>query len=186
MRYSRFVMTVLMLAIFTVMVAISSQYPAGARFMTFVVGFPAIALCILQLVLDLREFRNEAARATVGKMASASADASGAAADASLQAQMNAEGLAVEAYTPEVVRKEMIVWAYILALIGSILLFGFYIAVPIFLVVFLRFYAQARWHMAILLPAAVSAFLYVMLVYVFRMTLHVGFVTEYLLDRISG
>ena len=184
MRYSRFVMTVLMLTIFTVMVAISSQYPAGARFMTFVVGFPAIALCLLQLVLDLREWRNETARATVGEMAGA--PASGAAADASLQMQMNADGLTVEAYTPEVVRKEMIVWGYIFALIGSILLFGFYITVPIFLVVFLRFYAQARWPMAILLPAAVSAFLYVMLGYVFRMTLHRGFVTEYLLDRLSG
>lgn len=185
MRYSRFVMTVLMLAIFTVMVAISSQYPAGARFMTFVVGFPAIALCLLQLVLDFRESRNEAARAAVGEMAAAPADVSGVPVDPSLQMQMNANGLAVE-YTPEVVRKEMIVWGYILGLIGSILLFGFYITVPIFLVVFLRFYAKARWPMAILLPAAVSAFLYVMLGYVFRMTLHIGFVTEYLLDRISG
>jgi len=178
-------MTVVMLTIFTVMVAISSQYPAGARFMTFVVGFPAIALCLLQLVLDLREWRNEAARPAVGEMAGVPADASGVPVDPSLQMQMNADGLAVE-YTPEVVRKEMIVWGYIFALIGSILLFGFYITVPIFLVVFLRFFAQARWHMAILLPAAVSVFLYVMLGYVFRMTLHIGFVTEYLLDRISG
>ena len=177
-------MTVLMLTIFTVMVAISSQYPAGARFMTFVVGFPAIPLCLLQLVLDLREWRNETARAAVGGMAGVPA-APGVPADVSLQMQMNADGLAVE-YTPDVVRKERIVWGYILGLIGSILLFGFYITVPIFLVVFLRFYAQARWHMAILLPAAVSAFLYVMLGYVFRMTLHRGFVTEYLLDRLSG
>ncbi len=106
-------------------------------------------------------------------MAGVPADASGVPVDPSLQMQMNADGLAVE-YTPEVVRKEMIVWGYIFGLIGSILLFGFYITVPIFLVVFLRFYAKARWHMAILLPAAVSAFLYVMLGYVFRMTLHIG------------
>ena len=185
MRYSRFVMTVLMLAIFSVMVAVASRYPAGARFMVFVVGFPAIALCLLQLVLDLREWRIEAARAGVGESVRVSADASGVPVDPSLQMQMNADGLAVE-YTPEVVRKEMIVWGYIFALIGSILLFGFYITVPIFLVVFLRFYAKARWRMAILLPAAVSVFLYVMLGYVFRMTLHNGFVTEYLLDRISG
>jgi hypothetical protein len=178
-------MTVLMLTIFTVMVAISSQYPAGARFMTFVVGFPAIALCLLQLVLDLREARNDAARAAVGEMAGVPADTSGVPVNPSLQMQMNADGLAVE-YTQEVVRKEIIVWGYIFGLIGSILLFGFYITVPIFLVVFLRLYAKARWRMAILLPAAVSAFLYVMLGYVFRMTLHIGFVTEYLLDRISG
>jgi hypothetical protein len=178
-------MTILMLTIFTVMVAVASRYPAGARFMVFVVGFPAIALCLLQLVLDLREVRNETARAAAGGMAGVPTDASGVAADAALQMQMNADGLAVE-YTPEVVRKEMIVWGYIFALLGSILLFGFYITVPIFLVVFLRFYAKARWPMAILLPAAASLFLYVLLGYVFRMTLHIGFVTEYLMDRISG
>ncbi|HET7681618.1 MAG TPA: hypothetical protein VFK79_15950, partial [Xanthobacteraceae bacterium] len=181
MRYSRFVMTILMLAIFSVMVAVASRYPAGARFMVFVVGFPAIALCLLQLVLDLREFRNETARAAVGGMPAAAPDTPGVPADVSLQMQMNADGLAVDSYSPETVRKELIVWGYIFALIGSILFFGFYITVPIFLVVFLHFYAQASWRMTILLPAAVCAFLYVLLGYVFRMTLHIGFVTEYLL-----
>ena len=47
------VMTILMLTIFVVMVGISSTYPEGARFMTFVVGIPAIAICLLQLALDL-------------------------------------------------------------------------------------------------------------------------------------
>jgi hypothetical protein len=181
-------MTILMLTIFTVMVAISSRYPAGARFMIFVVGFPAIALCLLQLVLDLREWRNEAARAAVAELPGAPADGAGIRADIplQLQMQMNPGGLAIDVHDPETVRKEIIVWGYILGLIGSILLFGFYITVPIFLVVFLRFYAHANWRMTILLPAAVCAFLYVMLGYVFRMTLHIGFVTEYLLDRISG
>ena len=40
------------------MVAISSTYPAGARFMTFVIGIPAVVLCVLQLVLDIREARH--------------------------------------------------------------------------------------------------------------------------------
>jgi hypothetical protein len=47
-------MTFVMLAIFVVMVAIATTYPAGARFMPFVVGIPAIMLCLLQIVLDLR------------------------------------------------------------------------------------------------------------------------------------
>ena len=180
MNYSRFVMTGMMLTIFTVMVAIASQYPAGARFMVFVVGFPAIALCLLQLVLDLRESRN-------GRTSTLAGEVAGAGPDVSLQMQMNANaGLTVEAYTPEVVRREIIVWGFILALIGSILLFGFYISVPIFLVAFLRFFAKASWRMAILLPAGVSTFLYLVFTYAFRMTLHLGFITEYVLDRISG
>ena len=50
-------MTLLMLVIFTGMVLVAKRYPAGARFMPFVVGFPAIALCMLQLFLDARERR---------------------------------------------------------------------------------------------------------------------------------
>ena len=181
MTFSRFFMTGLMLTIFSVMVAMASQYPAGARFMVFVVGFPAIALCVLQLLLDLRAWRNETAAAAAGGLSGAP--------DASLNMNdnlLNADPLGPQIYTPEVVRKELIVSGYIIGLIVSILLFGFYITVPIFLVSFLRFFAQASWRMAILLPAAVSAFLYMMLAYVFRMTLHLGFITEYLMDRISG
>ena len=177
MNHSRFIMTGVMLTIFTVMVAISSTYPPGARFMIFVVGFPAIALCLLQLFLDIREWRNETASAQAP---------GGARVDPSIQMSINADGLPVTEYTPAVVRKEIIVWGYLLALIGSILLFGFYITVPLFLVIFLRFYAEASWRLAILLPAGISAFLYVMLGYVFRMVLHTGFVTDYLTDYISG
>jgi hypothetical protein len=176
---SRFVMTIAMLVIFTVMVAIGSRYPAGARFMIFVVGFPAIGLCLLQLFLDFRESRN-AARATSAEIPTTLPEA------AAMQMNMTGAGLTVEAYTPEVVRKELIMWGYVLALIAGILLFGFYITVPIFLVVFLRAFAGASWPMALGLPAVVCVFLYVILGYVFRMTLHTGFVTEYLMDRIGG
>ena len=45
-------LTAIMLLIFATMVAMAFQFPAGARFMPFVVGFPGIALCMLQLCLD--------------------------------------------------------------------------------------------------------------------------------------
>jgi len=175
---SRFIMTVAMLAIFVVMVGVASRYPAGARFMPFVVGIPAIALCLLQLFLDWRDSRRELA-------APAAASAPSLPGEQPMQISMNA-GMELPVFTPEVMRKELVVWGYILALIGGILLFGFYIAVPIFLVSFLRFYAEANWRLAILLPAGVSVFLYVMLTQVFRMNLHLGFVTEYVMDRIGG
>lgn len=173
---NRLIMTGAMLAIFVVMVAVASTYPPGARFMPFVVGFPAIALCLLQILLDLRDSRRELA--TPAPVPSIPGEQP-------LNISMNA-GMEMPVFTPEVVRKEKIVWGYILALIGGILVFGFYITVPIFLVAFLRFYAEASWRLAILLPAAASVFLYVMLTQVFRMTLHLGFVTEYLMDRIGG
>lgn len=178
MMSSRFIMTGVMLAIFVGMVSVASQYPAGARFMPFVVGFPAIALCLLQLMLDWRESRRELTNP-------APANVPGVPGEQLTQISMNA-GMELPIFTPEVRRKEIIVWGYILSLIGGILLFGFYITVPIFLVSFLRFYAEASWRLAILLPAVFSVFIYVMLTQVFRMTLHLGFVTEYLMDRIGG
>ncbi len=180
MNYSRFVMTGVMLTIFTVMVSISSTYPPGARFMTFVIGFPAIALCLLQLSLDLRAWRNAAAGGPDGEKAG------GTRVDAPMQMGMNMPGLTVETYTPEVVRREIIVWSYILGLVGSILLFGFYVSIPAFLIVFLRFFAEASWRFAAMLTAAAATFMYVLFEYVFRMSLHAGFVTDYLMDFISG
>lgn len=180
MSYSRFVMTGVMLAIFTTMVAVSSTYPAGARFMTFVVGIPAIALCLLQLAIDLREWRSAAASASGGKPAGAARP------EASMQGGANVPSVTVETYTPEVVRREIIVWAYILGLVGSILLFGFYVSVPVFLVVFLRFFAETTWRFAVMLTLGASAFMYVLFEYVFRMPLHIGFITERLMDLISG
>ena len=52
MKRSSFVMGLIMLAIFCAFVAIASGYPADARFMPFVVGIPAIGLCLLQIALD--------------------------------------------------------------------------------------------------------------------------------------
>lgn len=173
MSYSRFFMTGLMLTIFTVMVAISSSYPPGARFMTFVVGIPAIALCLLQLGLDLREWRSAASGGGPGTDKQP---------NPSMQLGMNMPGLTVEAYTPEVVRREIIVWGYILGLIGSILLFGFYVSIPVFLVTFLHFFAEATWRFSIILTAVASTILYILFELVFRMPLHTGFLT----DLISG
>ena len=45
MKSANSVMTIVMLAIFVTMVAVSSSYPEGARFMPFVIGIPGIVLC---------------------------------------------------------------------------------------------------------------------------------------------
>ena len=51
---ARHAMTLVMLAIFVAMVAIAWQYPPDARFMPWVIGIPAIALCLLEIALDWR------------------------------------------------------------------------------------------------------------------------------------
>lgn len=148
-------MTVVMLSIFVAMVGIASQYPPDARFMPFIVGIPAIALCLLQLGLDLR--------GAFGSEASAPA-----------------------AHDGGTVRREMIMWAYFIGLVGGLLLFGFVLAIPVFVAVFLRHWARTSWRFALGLTAAASIVLYLVFVEGLGVALHPGFVTGYVLDRFLG
>jgi hypothetical protein len=161
MRFGNSAMTLVMLAIFGVLVFIASGYPAGARFMPFVVGIPALGLCLLQLLLDARERRVQAAAPPVP------ADP--------------------DALSPrETVRREAVMWGYFLGFVAGVLLFGFWISIPVFVLAFLRHQAKASWATALVMSLGATLVLYAALVMAFRMEVHPGFVTEYVQDRLQG
>jgi hypothetical protein len=160
-------MTVVMLAIFVAMVIVANGYPAGARFMPFVVGIPAIGLCVLELVLDVRRRRESATALPAAAPPTAVEDH-----EAPLSPQ-------------QTLRRELVLWAYFLSLIGGILLFGFWLTIPVFLAAFLRFQAGASWTRALLMSAVTLALLFAVFEQAFRIELHPGFVTEYLQDRLG-
>lgn len=83
-------------------------------------------------------------------------------------------------------RRELVMWAYFIGLLAGILVFGFLLTIPVFVVVFLRHWAQASWRFALGLTAAASLILYLAFVQGLGVALHPGFVTEYVLDRLSG
>lgn len=141
-------MTVVMLAIFVAMVAIAWQYPPDARFMPWVIGIPAIALCLLQIALDWR-------------------------------AAARSDTEAIE------FSREAAMWGYFAGLVAGILVFGFLVAIPVFLVLFIRRWGRASWRFALGLAAAGSAALYLGFVKGLGVVLHAGFLTEYLLERLS-
>jgi len=188
MKLSSLVMTLVMLTIFVVLVFIASSYPANARFMPFVVGIPAIGLCLLQLVLDFRERRRgavagdprntfEKAQETVSRIAGRPVDFEVA----------HEQPAIVEIDAPseaETVRRELALWAYFLGFIGGILLFGFWVAIPIFLVGFLRFQAKSTWRTSLALGLAASIAFFFIFEKGLRVTLHPGFVTGYILDQL--
>ena len=84
------------------------------------------------------------------------------------------------------VRREIIVWGYFLGLIACILLFGFRIAVPIFLVAFLRFQAGASWRSALIYGGAGALAMYVLFEKVLRVSLHAGFLTDFIVDTAAA
>jgi Tripartite tricarboxylate transporter TctB family len=180
-------MTLLMLAIFTIMVGMASTYPPAARFMPFIVGIPAIALCLLQLALDLYRRRVPEAEDTRDALKQAE-DQVARIAGRRVQFDMpseNAMFLESAHDARETVRREIIVWGYFLGLIACILLLGFRIAVPIFLIAFLRFHAGASWRSALISGGAGALAMYVLFEKVLRVSLHTGFLTDLIAGQLG-
>jgi hypothetical protein len=186
----RSAMTFVMLVIFVVMVWVAAGYPADARFMPFVVGIPAIGLCLLQLVLDARERRRtgkrldaqgrfEMAEASISRMAGRQVEFEVA------HAPLPAVETEPEISRRDLVRRELALWGWFLAFIAGILLFGFWPSIPVFLVGFLRLQAGASWRTALLLGLGATGLLVGIFEFVFRLEVHQGFLTEYLRAALS-
>ncbi len=157
-------MTFVMLFIITAMVLISFRYPVEARFMVLVVGLPGIGLCLLQLGIDYRKYGR---------------------ADKPETPAADARAVAGEAAPENTFRNEMVLWGYFIGLIAGVLLFGFYVAVPVYLFVFLLFIARLKATTALIYTVAASIFLYLLFTHVFKLPLHTSFITEYVLDLLG-
>jgi hypothetical protein len=166
-------LTVVMLAIFTVMVVMSFGFPADARFMPLIVGVPGIVLCLAQIFVDLRN---------AGAPAVASA-AEPIPALRGLALPDTGEPVLSEG---ETVCREIVLWSYFLGFIGGLLLFGFWISVPAMLVSFLRFQAGQTWRTALAAGLGASALLYFVFEVMLRIRLHPGFATQFLLKALDG
>lgn len=178
-------MTLVMLAIFVVMVGVATTYPAGARFMPFVVGIPAILLCLLQIMLDVRA-ANEAAAPRDNRNELEIAQ--------ERMSQMTGRAMTFEAaqMAPEVTvsenptgiaqSREFIIWGYVLALVAGILFFGYAASIPVFILLFLRWEAKCSWLKAALYAGVGASTLLFIFTYVLKFQLHKGFLTERLLD----
>jgi Tripartite tricarboxylate transporter TctB family len=188
MNRSSLVMGVIMLAIFAVLVAVASGYPADARFMPFVVGVPAIGLCLLQIVLDARRRPRPAeaapargsfavAEETVSRMAGHKVEFDVA------REQLPGAQAVPDLLPREMVRRELAMWAWFLGFVAGVLLFGFWISIPVFLVAFLRVQAKAKWRLALVLGVAATVILFLAFEKAFRIEVHPGFLTEYVSDR---
>jgi Tripartite tricarboxylate transporter TctB family len=184
MNRSSLIMTLVMLVIFVALVSIASGYPANARFMPFVVGLPAIGLCLLQLVLDVRERRRVTVAADPRNPFKKAEEAVSRIAGRPVEFEVAREQPAavVETDRPlegEIVRRELVLWGYFLGFVAGILLFGFWVAIPVFLVSFLRFQAGSSWRTSLVLGVVASIALFFIFEKGLRVTLHPGFVSEY-------
>lgn len=158
-------LTFIMLAIFTSMVAISFGYPSKARFMPLVVGLPGIVFCLIQLGIDLFRSPTADTATSVGQSIAA----------ASAPESQHEE---LPEFGPHTARQEVIMWSYFVSFIAGVILFGFYISVPVMLLTFLRRQGEASWKFALALAIAATLALYLMFGRLLGIELHPGFVTR--------
>jgi hypothetical protein len=175
-------MTVFMLAVFTIMVVMAMSYPEGARFMPLTVGIPGILLCCLQIVLDFRkksgpeEEKDEIREAELKAAKLVGHDVEFAHA-ALIDAPKDHK---------EEVRREVITWIYFLCFLGGILLFGFWVSIPVFLLSFLKERAGATWLKSITLTCIATTAFYFIFAKGLGVSLYTGMLTGLIMDRIAG
>jgi hypothetical protein len=174
-------MNLVMLAIFAVMVGMAAYYPPQARFMPFVIGIPGLVMCVIQLVLEIRDARSGVKDEDEGKSEMEKAEAEVARITGRKMDFHEAEGatvVLVEDSQEGRGRRELVMWGCFLALIAGILLFGFWISVPLFILTFLRYYAERTWRFSLLLTVIATTIFYCAFVLGLKVVLHEGFVVE--------
>lgn len=77
-------------------------------------------------------------------------------------------------------RQEIVLFGYFAGLVVGVILFGFWWTAPVFLVLFLRWHEQEKWWFVASLTATAWLVIYVVFDLLLEITLHGGFLTEYL------
>lgn len=187
--HGRSLLSLGMLVFFSVMVWIATGYPWQAAMLPLVIGIPGIALSALQLFIDMRNYHRAEGKidprtAFEIYMDEISEHTKG-------QVQMEVSSSTKELTTlvedPSVVgrtrsQRERLLWGYFYGLVLVVLLFGFWIGVPAFLVAFLRFYARESWRLTVTLALAAWAVMYLLLVVLLEQVLFEGLITGYILE----
>ena len=79
--------------------------------------------------------------------------------------------------TGSVVKREIVLFASFFALVAGVILFGFWLTIPVFIVVFLRLHECESWRFATSLTMAGTAVLYLVFDRMLSIVLHEGFIT---------
>jgi hypothetical protein len=76
------------------------------------------------------------------------------------------------------IRRELSLLAYLVALVLAVLLFGFWLAIPVLVIVFLRGYEGESWRLTLSLTAGAWVILYLIFDRVLKIFLFKGFLIE--------
>ncbi len=186
---SNILWTLVMLSIFVVMVAIAWGYPPTARFLPFVIGIPGIVLTVLQLAIDIRDSRRvteEGPKDTKSDLEKLQDEVSRRVkGDVKLDiAHETLQVVAADRTDPSTSRihREMVFFGYFIGLVAGVVPFGFWLTIPVFLVIFLRLHERENWRFVLALTGAAWLIVYSIFDRLLSIILHQGFITEYLVE----
>jgi len=162
----RVAMAAIMLAIFLAMVLMAAAYPPKSRLLPWVIGIPGTALALIQL---LREFTAPRVRDTITVI-------DGGETVTEIEKAADKDEAAVK------LRQELLLIGYLVLLVVSHLLLGFWIASPLFVALFLRLYEGASWRVVIISAAATWLTLYVIFDQLLMIGVFEGLLTSYVTD----
>ena len=184
--HGRTLFSILMFSIFFFMVIVAWDYAWPANFLPFVIGFPGMALTLLQITIDIRGFI--AAKGQIDPrtdfekyMAELTSHTEGLELDyAKEQVETIVQDHSMVAKSRN--RQEATLFGYFFFLLGIVLLFGFWIGTPIFLFLFLRYYSRETLKLSLIITAGVWSVMYFILVIMLSQIIFEGFITQYVYD----
>ena len=188
LTHGRTLFSILMFSIFCVMVFVAWDYEWPANFLPFVIGIPGMALALLQISVDIRDFISAKGqidpRTDFEKyMAELSSHTEGLVEEldyAKEHEETLVEDHSLVAKTRN--RQESILFGFFFFLLTIVLLFGFWIGTPIFLFLFLRYYAKESLNLSLMITAGVWSVMYLILVIVLEQIIFEGYITIYIMD----
>ena len=186
LTHGRTLFSMLMFSIFLVMVILAWDYAWPANFLPFVIGLPGMALALLQITIDIRNFISADGkmdpRTDFEKyMAELTSHTEGLNIDFTKEEESTlVEDHSVVAKTRN--RQELILFGYFFFLLTMVTLFGFWIGTPIFLFLFVRYYAKESLKLTLIITVGVWSTMYFILVILLSQIIFEGYITSYIYD----
>jgi hypothetical protein len=187
--HGRTLFTLLMFSIFAVMVWIATGYTWPANFLPFIIGIPGMALTLMQVILDVRSYRKASGVIDPRTEFERYMDEVSARTGGKVEMQLK-EGTKLQTLVEDPTdltksrnKRELILFGYFFLLVFLVLLFGFWIGYPIFMALFLHYYAKESWRLTTQLTIGSWAAMYIVLVIVLEQILFEGHVTKFVIDN---
>jgi hypothetical protein len=165
MRKEETVFTLFLLGVVALMVILTFGYRAGARLVPMMVGLITLNLMIFVALIVLLPGLATWYRRIEGKSLSVLKQKG--------QVTAPADG---RTYLKKIRRRELAMVGWLAFLTVAIYVFGFMIAIPLFMFLFLRFWAHEGWMISLCLPGIVTGIVHLLFVYVLRVPLHGGLI----------